>query len=120
MPFEKLVAEPLPSTNNEYLFRLLGPVTLNNIFALQEVVSQPSVTTVLDLTGVPYMDSAGLGVLVKSHVSHQQCGHRLVLVGANQRVMELFKVTKVDTVLELVADMEAAYQALGKPARDIA
>jgi anti-sigma B factor antagonist len=120
MSFEKLAFEPLPSTDNEHVFRLLGPVTLNNIFVLQELVGQPSVTTVLDLTGVPYMDSAGLGILVKSHVSHQQNGQRLILVGANHRVLDLFKITKVDTVLELALDMETAHRALGKPERDIA
>jgi anti-sigma B factor antagonist len=118
MSLEKLVFEPLPNTGNEHLFRLQGPLTLNNLFAFQEVLRQQSVTTILDLTGVQYMDSAGLGVLVNSHVSHQKRGHRLVLVGVNDRVMELFRLTKVDTVLEIVPNLEGAYRALGRPEQD--
>jgi anti-sigma B factor antagonist len=120
MSSEKLVFEPLPSTNNEHAYRLVGPLTLNNIFAFQEVLRQQSVTTILDLTGVPYMDSAGLGVLVNSHVSHQQRGQRLILAGVNERVLALFKLTKVDTVLEVVPNMDAAHRALGRAERGIA
>jgi hypothetical protein len=35
-------------------------------------------------------------------------GARMVVAGANSRVMDLFKVTKVDTVLPLSASIEAA------------
>lgn len=120
MPSEKLVFEPLPTRSNEHLFRLQGPLTLNNLFAFQEVLRQQAVTTILDLSGVPYMDSAGLGVLVNSHVSHQQRGQRLILVGVNDRIQELLKLTKVDTVLEVVPDLEAAYRALGTGAQGVA
>jgi anti-anti-sigma factor len=120
MSSEKLVFEPLPGTNDEHVYILRGPLTLGNIFAVQEVLREQSATTILDLTGVPYMDSAGLGVLVNSYVSHQKRGQRLVLVGVNQRVQELFKLTKVDNVLEIVPNMEAAYRALSRPERGIA
>ena len=120
MPGEKLVFEHLPSTSEEHTFRLQGPFTLNNLFAFQAVLRAQSVTTVLDLTGVPYMDSAGLGVLVNSHVSRQQHGQKLVLVGVTERVQELFKLTKVDSVLEVFPNLEAAYRALGISERGIA
>jgi anti-sigma B factor antagonist len=120
MPSEKLVFEPLPTRNNEQTFRLQGPLTLNNIFAFQPVLRQQTVNTILDLSGVPYMDSAGLGVLVNSHVSHQQRGQRLILAGVNDRIQELLKLTKVDSVLEVVPDLEAAYRALGIGAQGVA
>jgi anti-sigma B factor antagonist len=120
MPSEKLFFELLPGTGDEHIYRLLGPLTLSNLFAFQEVLRQQSGTTILDLTGVPYMDSAGLGVLVNSYVSHQQRGQRLVLAGVNERVRELFKLTKVDSVLEVVPNLEAAYRALGRPERGVA
>jgi anti-sigma B factor antagonist len=120
MPSGKLLFEPLPSTSSEHAYRLEGPLTLNNLFGFQEVLRQQCDTTILDMSGVPYMDSAGLGVLVNSHVSHQQHGRRLILAGVNERVQELFRLTKVDTVLELVPDLEAAYRALGGTQKDIA
>ena len=58
--------------------------------------------TVIDLTAVPYMDSAGMGLVMNTYVRCQTKGVKLVVAGANSRVMDLFKVTKVDTVLPLV------------------
>lgn len=112
MPLEKLIFDPLPSRSNENLFRLQGPLTLNNLFSFQQVLRQQSATTILDMSGVPYLDSAGLGVLVNSHVSHQQRGHLLILVGVNDRVQELLKLTKVDSVLGVVPDLGSAYRVL--------
>jgi len=48
-------------TPDTRIFRLAGPLTLRNMFEFQaalRIEPQPR-TTVLDLTEVPYMDSAG-------------------------------------------------------------
>ncbi len=77
-----------------------GPITLNNLFGLQTALrAQQPATLVLDLHGVPYVDSAGLGAIVNAHVSAQRRGGRLLLSGVNDRVKTLFQVTKVDSVL---------------------
>ena len=54
------------------------------------------------------MDSAGMGLVMNHYVRCQTHGTKLVVSGANSRVMDLFKVTKVDTVLPLAASLEAA------------
>jgi anti-anti-sigma factor len=59
-----------------------------------------------DLTGVPYMDSSGLGVIVTHYVHCQGKGIRLILAGASPRVLELFKMTKVDTTLPMATTVE--------------
>ena len=64
--------------------------------------------TVIDLTDVPYMDSAGMGLVMNHYVRCQTNGAKLIVAGANSRVMDLFKVTKVDTVLPLVGTIEDA------------
>jgi len=91
---------------------LNGPLTLPNIFAFQEKVAQlePKVL-IVDLTGLPYMDSAGLGSLMNGYVHAQKAGRRLVLAGANERVKALLELTKVDLILKnyaTVAEAEAA------------
>jgi anti-sigma B factor antagonist len=92
------------------VFCLSGPLTLRNLFELQTELrgSEPPPMTVIDLTDVPYMDSAGMGLVMNHYVRCQTRGAKLVVVGANSRVMDLFKVTKVDTVLPLVKTMEEA------------
>jgi anti-anti-sigma factor len=92
------------------IFRLIGPVTLRNLFGLQQQLrgsASPSLT-ILDLSGVPYMDSAGMGAIINHYVHCQNKGVLLIVAGVNSRVMELFKMTKVDTVISLAATVEEA------------
>jgi anti-sigma B factor antagonist len=55
---------------------------------------------VLDLTGVEYVDSSGLGALVSVYMAagHAQC--LLEIANPQQRVRDLFKVTKLASVFE--------------------
>jgi len=66
---------------------------------------------VLDLSSVPYVDSAGIGVLVNGLVSCKNNGRTLVLAGVAERVMTVLKVTKVDQLFQFAASSEEA-QAL--------
>jgi len=92
------------------VFCLNGPLTLRNLFELQTELRgvTPPPLTVIDLTGVPYMDSAGMGLVMNHYVRCQTKGAKLIVAGANSRVMDLFKVTKVDAVLPLVGTIEDA------------
>lgn len=112
MATEKLTFEPLEGASpNEHIYRLQGPIVLGNMFAFQELLRSECVTTILDLTDVPYMDSAGLGVLTNSYVSHQKNGRKLLFVGVNERVQTLFKITKLDQLFEVFPTVESAQAA---------
>ena len=54
------------------------------------------------------MDSAGMGLLMNHYVHCQTRGVRLIVAGSSSRVLDLFKITRVDTVLPLVASVEEA------------
>lgn len=91
------------------ILRLTGPLVLKNLFAFQDALrADPPSCLILDLTGVPYMDSAGMGAIINYYVSCQNHERRLIVAGVNPRVMELFKMTKVDTLLTLAPDAAAA------------
>ena len=92
------------------IFVLTGPLTLRNLFEFQNELrsTQPPSFTIIDLTGVPYMDSAGMGLIMNHFVRCQTRGAKLIVSGANSRVMDLFKVTKVDKILPLAATVEEA------------
>lgn len=92
------------------VFRLSGPLTLRNLFELQTELRTSALPplTVLDISAVPYMDSAGMGLVMNHYVRCQTNGTKLVVSGANNRVLDLFKVTKVDAVLPLAPSIEAA------------
>ena len=44
---------------------------------------------ILDFSETPYMDSAGLGLVMNSYV--WRSGRKLLLAGVNERVSELFE-----------------------------
>jgi anti-sigma B factor antagonist len=92
------------------IFTLDGPVTLPNLFTLQAELrnGQPPSSVILDLSGVPYMDSAGMGAIVNYFVHCQNRGVKLITVGICSRVHELFKMTKVDTVIPCFPTVEEA------------
>jgi len=55
---------------------------------------------VLDLAGVPYIDSCGLGTMVQAHVSALRGGGELKLRNVKGRNRQLLTVTRLLSVLE--------------------
>src|SRR5437763_5512128 len=83
--------------DTQRVFRLSGPLTVQTLMPLQNVLSTETAPTLfLDLTDVPYVDSAGLGSLVTATVSCHKAGRQLVLSGVSPRVERLFQITKVE------------------------
>ena len=91
------------------MFGTLAPVALDNMLSFQSMPSdEPPALNILDLTDVPYMDSAGLGRIVRHYVHCRGKGVRMIAAGVSPRVLELFKVTKVDKVIPLTATVAEA------------
>lgn len=93
---------------------LQGPLTSGNceVF-LNAMRRQDSVPTlILDFSDVPYIDSAGLGMLVSAYVSRQKAGRRTVLSGINARVQKLFEITRVNDLFLIFSSPEEAVAAL--------
>lgn len=91
------------------IFKLTGPLVLGNFFQFQaELRKEETPLTVIDLADVPYMDSTGIGELVNYYVHCQRKGNRIAIIGTNNRIMELFKITRVDTLLPFVPNLEEA------------
>jgi len=92
--------------------KLTGPLLLSNMFDFQNLLrEQKSHCVVIDLSDVPYIDSAGIGVLVNGMVSCKNNGRTLVLTGVAERVMGVFKITRVDQLFHF-ADSKADAAAL--------
>ena len=97
------------------ILRLTGPITLRNLFDFQAQLRDlqpPPPVTILDLTGVPYMDSAGMGAVINPHVHCQGKGAKLIITGVSPRILELFKMTRVDTVITQAPTVEDAENSL--------
>src|ERR1700760_1893022 len=77
------------------MYHSLTPLALSNILEFHSTGDEelPRLN-ILDLTDVPYMDSAGLGIIVRHYVRCKSRGVRIVLVGAEPRVLDLFVLCK--------------------------
>ena len=106
------------------IFALHGPFTARDMYGalaplevknLLDLAPQPGesapVLNVLDLTAVPYMDSSGLGMVMTHFARCKSRGVRMAVAGANARVLELMRLTKMDTIIPLAESVEAAEEA---------
>jgi anti-sigma B factor antagonist len=64
------------------------------------MIQQGNKRLVLDLSGVSYMDSSGLGELVHVYATMKNKGGALKLVGLTKRIHDLLVITKLVTVFE--------------------
>ena len=67
---------------------------------------QPRV--VVDLTGVPYMDSSGVATLVEAMQLARKNRVRLVLCCLQDRVRSIFEIAKLETVFTITASLDEA------------
>ncbi|MGH9580309.1 MAG: STAS domain-containing protein [Terriglobales bacterium] len=112
MPQEPMSLEVAREPDGRVVMRLTGPLTLNNLFGFQaEVRSDAAPFLVIDLSGVPYIDSAGIGALVAAHVSRQKEGRKLVLVAVADRVRTALQVTQVEQFFTIVPTLDDAQRA---------
>src|SRR5437899_12744818 len=69
---------------------------------------------VLNLAGVDYMDSSGLGQLVSIWTSIRNKKGYLTLVNPSKRVQRLFDITRLHTVFEIFAEEPVAVEKARK------
>ncbi len=82
---------------------------MKNLLALNNQI-------VLNLGGVNYIDSGGLGTLVALYTTARNAGGSIKLAALTQRVGDLLQVTKLLTVFEVYDTVEDAVGSYKKGA----
>ena len=72
------------------------------------LLEEGKVNLLVDMRKVGFLDSSGLGALVRAMTSSQKEGGQCKLLGAGPQVRKLLEMTKLDSVLENFTDMETA------------
>jgi anti-sigma B factor antagonist len=107
---------PIKMTNSEVdgvsVVRLDGRIVLgeesNSLRErLKSLVAEGKKKIVLNMSNITYIDSAGLGTLVATHVSAKTQGASVRLCHLGQKFHEVLQMTKLLTVFD-VYDTEAA------------
>lgn len=72
------------------------------------LLEEGKVNLLVDMRRVNFLDSSGLGALVRAMTNSQKEGGQTKLLGAGPQVKKLLEMTKLDSVLENFTDMETA------------
>ncbi|MCA9754147.1 MAG: STAS domain-containing protein [Gemmatimonadetes bacterium] len=78
--------------------------------AIDVVFEQDCERLLIDLTHVPWVNSAGLGILLAAYSRMRDRGGEMRFCGVGQRVRGILKTTKLLTVMPCDADERSAIQ----------
>jgi len=81
---------------------------------IQKLMDQGHSNLLLNLEDVPYVDSAGLGEIVRTYTTVSRQGGSLKLVNLTKRITDLLAITKLLTVFdtfESEADAVSSFQS---------
>jgi len=95
------------------IFALEGPLNIHTVFKFQEAVhGDPSPVLLIDFSGVPYIDSAGLGAMVGVLVSSRKANHRIAFAALNKQAKALVDMTGVNQFLHPYETLKEAETAV--------
>jgi anti-sigma B factor antagonist len=97
---------------------LLGRMTVSDgdqLFRdkIYSLVHQSRANVIVNLGGIAYVDSAGLGAIVASYTTVTRAGGRLGLVNLTKGIHSLLTITKLLTVFSTYASEDEALRSFG-------
>ena len=64
---------------------------------------------VMDLSGLSFLDSSGMGVIAAAHARARSAGRRFVVVNPPYGVRRAFEISALDEVIPIAEDVAAVY-----------
>jgi anti-sigma B factor antagonist len=100
-----------------------GDVDVSNALDLRESLGSAITdkgTVLVDLSGVPFVDSSGIGILVAAHRLATQHGGRMLVVAPTADVRQVLAMTRTDRLLRIRDSVELASVelAFAEPGRE--
>ena len=96
--------------SDRYLITVSGEVDLATSpdldVAIIAAIDAGAASVVIDLSDVSFMDSSGLGVIVRALKRCRQAENDLDLVITNERVLKVFGITGLDQVIPIHASIQ--------------
>ena len=87
---------------------VLGPDSMQIEMLVFELLKKNQKKFIFDLSRVYYVDSTGMGVIASCFTKAAKAGGGLRLAGVSGRVRELFKITRLDSVVGFYPTVLAA------------
>ena len=103
------------------VLRVLGDVTAASETAFSDAYTRAmdarASTVILDFSGLEYMNSGGIGLLVTLLVRAQRGGQRLCATGLNEHYRQILSLTRLDEAIGIYDTEAAALAAAGQKVR---
>ncbi len=90
-----------------------GPETLAVHEKVRELVGLKKTNVVIDLSGVAWINSSGLGMLMGCLTSIRNAGGEMRVTGVTEKVKNLFVITKLITLFETYETVDEAVASCG-------
>src|SRR5271163_4211713 len=103
MPLANLEFEKRPeSTEAQLVLRLNGKVSLETVNSfIAQLRPEPSPVLVLDMSGVTFLDSAGVGALVQLFVHRKSAGRKFALAALTSQGVAVMQVSGLIRLLPI-------------------
>jgi anti-sigma B factor antagonist len=90
-----------------------GPENMKLLEMATELAEQGHKKLIINFGKVKWVASTGLGILITTKTRFERDGGKLKLSNLNERVLTLFQVTKINTVMDTYASEEEAVTSFG-------
>jgi len=101
-----------PRKDGAYVLPLKGEIDLHvspSVTAsLNSMIEKKPPRMVVDLSGVTYIDSAGLAALIEAMQKVEGYGGKFLLAGLQETVRSIFEISRLDQVFHIFPDVDAA------------
>jgi len=106
----RLDLEKLPGSDaNRLVTRLTGKLSIETVHNfIQTLRPEPAANLILDMSGVSFLDSAGVGALVQLFVHRRSTGKGFALAGLTQQGDAVIQVAGLTKLLPIHSSVDQA------------
>ncbi|HUI75141.1 MAG TPA: STAS domain-containing protein [Candidatus Acidoferrum sp.] len=83
--------------------------------AIESLVREKRNCILLNLSGLDYLDSSGVGELVRNYLTVIKSGGEMKVVGLSSKIEEILKITQLYKVFPEFPDEDAALRSFPEP-----
>ena len=79
---------------------------------IEEQISSDIKWIILNLAGVPLMDSSALGIIIMAFIKLKEKKGKLAILYAQKNIIDIFNITKLNTLFEVYDNMQEALKSV--------
>ncbi len=118
MPQGSLTLDVRKPGNGTSVVDVRGDITGDSEKALMDAYNEASTNStkavVLNFSGLEYMNSGGIGLLVTLLVRANRAKQKLLAFGLTEHYRQIFELTRIDEAIEIFGSEQEALQAAGQ------